>query len=277
MRKGKWYRISAKADEAEISIFGDIGGWWGETDVASFKTDWDAIKNKKSITVLVNSPGGDVFDGIAIYNIIASEREKVDVEVIGLAASAASIVALAGATLAMDDGSHFMIHNASGVVWGTGDDMRDMADTLDKISASLIDIYEANSDLSRKEIQAAMDAETWYSADEAVEAGFATATVDNGEIAARFDLARYKYAHVPSEMLENAEPETFPDSIRDFETFLRDAGASRTDAKRIAAHGFTQRDVEEPEGDSTEPEQSYISEGKYRELDIEIMEMQNYE
>lgn len=273
MRKGKWYRISAKADEAEISIFGDIGGWWGETDVASFKTDWDAIKNKKSITVLVNSPGGDVFDGIAIYNIIASEREKVDVEVIGLAASAASIVALAGATLAMDDGSHFMIHNASGVVWGTGDDMRDMADTLDKISASLIDIYEANSDLSRKEIQAAMDAETWYSADEAVEAGFATATVGNGEIAARFDLARYRYAHVPSEMLENAEPETFPDSIRDFETFLREAGASRTDAKRIAAHGFTQRDVEEPEGDSIEPEQSYISDGEYRKLDLEIMEM----
>ena len=271
--KGKWYRIIAKADEAEISIFGDIGGWWGETDVASFKTDWDAIKNKKSITVLVNSPGGDVFDGIAIYNIIASEREKVDVEVIGLAASAASIVALAGATLAMDDGSHFMIHNASGVVWGTGDDMRDMADTLDKISASLIDIYEANSDLSRKEIQAAMDAETWYSADEAVEAGFATATVGNGEIAARFDLARYRYAHVPSEMLENAEPETFPDSIRDFETFLREAGASRTDAKRIAAHGFTQRDVEEPEGDSIEPEQSYISDGEYRKLDLEIMEM----
>lgn len=274
--KGKWYRITAKADEAEISIFGDIGfSWWGDgVEVAGFKKDWDKIKSKKNIHVLINSPGGDVFDGVAIYNIIATERAKVDVEIIGLAASAASIVALAGSSLAIDDGALFMIHNASGMVWGTGDDMRDMADTLDKVGGSLIDIYNANSDLDRDEIQAAMDAETWYTAAEAVEAGFATEAVDNGEIAAKvFDLARYKYAHVPSEMLASAQPEAFPDSIRDFETFLRDAGASRNDAKKIAAHGFTQRDVEEPEGGSIGDEPSYISEGEYRKLDIEIMEM----
>ncbi len=272
---GKWYRISAKADEAEISIFGDIGfSWWDDgVEVAGFKKDWDKIKSKKSIRVLINSPGGDVFDGVAIYNIIASEREKVGVEVLGLAASAASIIALAGASLVIDDGAHFMIHNASGMVWGTGADMRDMADTLDKVGGSLIDIYEAHSELTRDEIQAAMDAETWYTAAEAVEAGFATEVVDNGEIAASvFDLARYKYAHVPSEMLASEQPEAFPDSIRGFETFLRDAGASRNDAKKIAAHGFSQRDVEEPEGEGIEDEPTYISAGELRKLDLEIME-----
>ena len=271
---GKWYRISAKADEAEISIFGDIGsGFFSDVTVAEFKPEWDKIKSKSKIHVLIDSPGGNPFAGIAIYNIIASEREKVDIEVIGLAASAASIIALAGSSLTIAEAAFFMIHNAAGLVIGTGDDMRAMAGNLDKINGEMISVYEAYSDLTRDEIQEAMDAETWYTAAEAVEAGFATEAVDNGEIAASvFDLARYKYAHVPSEMLAAVKPEAFPDSIRDFESFLRDAGASRNDAKKIAAHGFSQREVEEPEGEGIDDEQIQISDGEFRKCKLKIME-----
>lgn len=172
-----WYRVRAAADDsaAEIEIFADIGAnWFGDGITAtSFKSDWDQIKNRPQIKVLINSFGGSVFEALAIYNIINQARERVSVEVLGVAASAASVVALAGKDLLMREGSFFMIHKPLAGVVGNADDMREVAETLDKIEGQILGIYGNRSALLREEIAAAMRKETWYTAEEALEAGFA--------------------------------------------------------------------------------------------------------
>ena len=260
MKKKNWYRITSKATEdvAEISIFGDIGpSWWGEyVEVSQFKQDFDAIKDAGRINVLINSYGGDTFDGIAIYNIIARERAKVHVEVLGMAASAASLIALAGTDLTMGDGSFFMIHNTSAGVYGFASDMREMADILDKISGQYANIYESRSGLTLDEVTAAMDAETWYTADEAVSAGFADYKSEAIDAAAfiGIDIGKYNYQHIPETIPKNeAGTELIiPATARQFEHFLRDAGFSKKKAAAITIHGFEAedlRDADQADGD----------------------------
>ena len=257
MKSSKWYKIKAKEDSAEISIFGDIGAsWFGDSvTVADFKKDFDAVKDKASIHILINSPGGDVFDGIAIYNIIATEREKVSVEVMALAASAASIIALAGSSLSIDTAGFFMIHNPWSWAMGGADDMRETADLLDKIGGELVNIYEAHSDLSADEIQEYMDVDTWFTADEAVEAGLADEQIEHEAVAASVSIdSRYAYKHVPERFQGSAEGNKKPATIRDFEAYLRDSGFSKKESVDIAAHGFeTDQGEPEPEESQGEP------------------------
>lgn len=238
-----WYKMKTDGDTAEISIFDEIGLWG--IDATMFKKDWDEIRDKKNITLYLNSPGGDVFDGMAIANMIASRRDNVSVEIYGLAASIASVIALAGSKLTMAEATFFMIHNPFGMAIGDSAEMMKMAELLDKMQGEFINVYESHSDLSREEIQEAMENETWYTAAEAQEAGFVDEIIQVEKLAAmNFDWRKYKYAHVPNEMLADI-PEK-PGNIRDFEAFLRDAGYSRKEAKHISLHGF-QCDAEEPE------------------------------
>jgi ATP-dependent Clp endopeptidase proteolytic subunit ClpP len=223
LAENRWYSMETKDDEeAEISIFEEIGGSFGGggVTVQSFKKDFDAIRSKKRIRLLLNSPGGDVFDGMAIYNILAGEREKLEVHVLGMAASMASIIALAGRELVMGRGSYLMIHNPSGLCIGDAAEMQKMADILGKIENQMAKIYAGESNLSREEALAAMAVETWYTADEAMKAGFADSVVDYGDVAARaFDLGKFGYARVPQAMrdrlsTQQAEPvtETAPEA-----------------------------------------------------------------
>ena len=259
-----WYKIQAKSDDvAEISIFGDIGSsWWGESiTAADFKKDFDDIKSSKEIKILINSPGGDVFDGIAIHNIIATERAKVSVEVMGLAASAASIIALAGSSLTIDAGGFFMIHNVWTFAMGDANDLRKQADDLDKISGELVNIYEAHSDLSAKQIKEFMDAETWFTASEAIEHGFADEQIEHEAAAASVSIdSKYAYRHVPERFRGNAEGNKKPpETVREVEAVLRDSGFSKKRSVDIAAHGFEtdQRDAgpEDDQRDSEPPEE----------------------
>ena len=242
-RKKKWYNIQAAADDtAEISIFGDIGAsWWNDSITASdFKKDFDEIKDSANIKISINSPGGNVFDGLTIYNIIATVREKVDIEVMGVAASISSIIALAGKSLAIREGAFFMIHNPSGMVWGTSAEMREMADTLDKIAGEFINIYKGHSDLSAEELKDYMDAETWFTAKEAEEAGFADDITESEEIAAHIgvDVNQYAYRNVPDAIRNDAGEIELPATVREFEGFLREAGYPKKEAVAIASHGF---------------------------------------
>jgi ATP-dependent Clp endopeptidase proteolytic subunit ClpP len=194
-----WYSMEAEegGDEAEISIFDEIGGWFG-LSVQKFKKDFDAVRGKKRIRLLLNSPGGDVFDGMAIYNILAGEREKLEVHVLGIAASMASVIALAGRELVMGRGSYLMIHNPWGSCIGDAAEMQKMADVLGKIAGQMAKIYAGKCNLTREEVLAAMAEETWYTADEAMEKGLADSVVDYGDVAARaFDLGKFGYARVP--------------------------------------------------------------------------------
>ena len=257
MRKS-WYKISAQGESAEISIFGDLGAsWWGDSvTLADFKKEFDAVKDRDSIKVMINSPGGDVWDGMGIYNLISSVRQKVTVEVLGLAASIASIVALAGKELVMGEGSYFMIHKPWSFSMGTSDDLRKDANLLDKVEGQMLSIYAQHTDMTDAEIVDAMAEETWYTADEAVDAGFATEVTEHGKMAASYNLSRYKYAHAPIEMIADETPSEPPKDIRGFESRVRSMGFSNRDAKAIASRGFTHRDDAEPEAEQLNAEMS---------------------
>lgn len=159
----------------EITIYGVIGDSWWEDSVSASDID-AALKNiTGDIVIHLNSPGGDAFDGIAIYNRLKKHDGKVTIHVDGWACSAASVIAMAADKLYMGLGSMLMIHEASSFVWGTKTEMRKEADVLDKLEEGIIDIYMTKANVSREEIRAMVDAETWFSAQEAVDLGFATA------------------------------------------------------------------------------------------------------
>lgn len=159
----------------EITIYGVIGDSWWEDSVSASDID-AALKNiTGDIVIHLNSPGGDAFDGIAIYNRLKKHDGKVTIHVDGWACSAASVIAMAADELYMGLGSMLMIHEASSFVWGTKTEMRKEADVLDELEEGIIDIYMTKANVSREEIRAMVDAETWFSAQKAVDLGFATA------------------------------------------------------------------------------------------------------
>lgn len=172
----KYYSINNQAgsETAEIFIYEQIGeDWWtGEGVTAkNFCKEVAALK-VANIDLHINSPGGSVFDGQAIYNALKRHPANVTTYIDGLAASIASVIALAGNKVVMAANSLFMIHNPWGVTQGTSDEMRKYADVLDKVRDTIVTVYREKCGLPDAEIIAAMDSETWMSADEAVAFGF---------------------------------------------------------------------------------------------------------
>lgn len=205
-----WYEIKNVADKhAELWIYEQIGeDWWtGEGVTAKgFARDIAALE-VASIDLHLNSPGGSVFDGQAIYNAIRNHPAKVTTYIDGIAASIASVIALAGDRVVMADNALFMIHNPFGAVQGTSADMRQMADVLDKVKDTIVGVYDERSHLSADELAAAMDAETWYTAAEAREAGFADEVAAPLKLAACHDLSRFSNAPVTPEVPSAADTE----------------------------------------------------------------------
>jgi ATP-dependent protease ClpP protease subunit len=174
-RGGDWWKIgNADGDRAEVFLYGYIGDDYYEEDVtaASFTKALRGI-TAPAIDLRVNSPGGAVFDGIAIYTALLEHPATVDVYVDGVAASAASFVSMAGDTIAMQKPAKMMIHDASGIVLGNAADMQAMADLLDELSDTIAGIYADRAGGLTATWRDAMKAETWYSAAAAVEAGLA--------------------------------------------------------------------------------------------------------
>lgn len=189
-----WYAINAKADkpeEAEISIYDEIG-FWGVTAQA-FISDLKNLGDVKNIVLSVNSPGGSVFDGLAIYNALKNVRNKgvhIKGRVMGIAASAASFVIMAANEIEMPENSMMMVHYASGLAWGNAEEMRETADILDKIDASIVGIYTARTGKSEEDVRALLAAETYLTASEAKEKGFADTVTENVKATASFELER---------------------------------------------------------------------------------------
>lgn len=211
------FRAAKKDSVLELYMYDDIGASWFSKGITSAGVT-AALKSTEydSILVRINSPGGDAFEGISIYNILAGQGKPVSVIVDGLAASAASVIAMAGTTRTMNKGAMLMIHNAWTVVAGEAKDLRKTADTLEKLSGSIADIYSSVS--GSKDAVGLMDAETWMTASEAVAMGFAT---DEGSAASdtALNLARSfkslaSMKHLPETMKPAAvderplEPET---------------------------------------------------------------------
>ena len=148
--------------------------------------------------------GGDVFDGLAIYNVIKRHPGPVNVSIDGIAASIASVVAMSGNKIVMPENTFMMIHDPFGFAMGTADDMRDLADVLDKIKGSLASTYVAKSGQPLEKINELMSEETWLTAKEAKDLGLADEVIPEMKIAARADLDRFKS---PPEALKAAASE----------------------------------------------------------------------
>lgn len=174
-----WYRIDprnetsgdAEQTSADVYIYDAIGGWWG-VNASEFVQDLAALDVDR-INLYVNSPGGSVFDAVAIMNAIRRHRAHVVATVDGLAASAASYVIQAADEIVMARGSSLMIHDAWGLCIGNADDMAEFSAQLDRLSGSIAGLYAGRAGGTRDEWRDAMKAETWYTAEEAVEAGLA--------------------------------------------------------------------------------------------------------
>lgn len=191
-----WYRITnqTSTNEAEILLYDEIGGWWGCT------AD-ELVEELREITapiirVRINSPGGSVFEGIAIANALRAHPANVIVQVDGIAASIASVIAMAGDRVEMAPNTMMMIHDASGLCVGNATDMAEMGQLLDLLSDNIADAYAARAGGTRDEWRALMRAETWYLPAAAVEAGLADAAT-----------------HTPQagEPVEEPEPELEPE------------------------------------------------------------------
>ena len=179
----KWAEspMAAASDEGNtITMFDVIGeDFWSGGGVTAKRVS-AALRSigKQDVTVKINSPGGDMFEGIAIYNLLRAHPAKVTVEVLGWAASAASIIAMAGDDIHMGLGSFMMVHNAWGVVIGNRHDMRESAELFDGFDGAIADIYEARTGMKRADIEKLMDAETFMGPSEAVKNGFADVVDD---------------------------------------------------------------------------------------------------
>ena len=198
-----WYSIRAREAGAELSIYDEIGTYG--VSAKAFIADIGALDNGAPLELRLNSPGGSVFDAVAIYNALQRHDGKITVTIDGIAASAASYIAMAGDEIVMPENAFLMIHDPSGLVMGTAGDMRDMAEALDKIAGSLIKGYAAKSGKPDDDIAALMAAETWFDATEAVEAGLADRVAEPVRIAARFDIATFRNA--PPLLVEAAKDE----------------------------------------------------------------------
>jgi ATP-dependent Clp endopeptidase proteolytic subunit ClpP len=223
-----WYSIkNVSATETEIFIFDEIG-FFGVT-ASDFVKDLADIRANK-ITLRINSPGGDVFDGIAIFNALKRHEAEINIFVEGIAASAASFIAMAGDTITMMPHSQMMIHEAHGLVIGPADDMRKMADILDKSSNNIASIYAERAGGTIEEWRARMRDETWFSDQEAVELGLADSIEgeDAENVAARIKARQEPEVEPEPEQEPEPEADTPPlDFMEQFEAIADEAEESQ--------------------------------------------------
>lgn len=204
-----WYVIRARSSGAEVSIYDEIGAYG--VSAKGFLAELGALPEGTPVDLRLNSPGGSVFDAVAIYNALKRHAGPVTVWIDGIAASAASYIAMAGDEIVMPENAFLMIHDPSGLAMGTAGDMRAMAEALDKIAGSLVRGYAAKSGKSDDDIVALMAAETWFDAAEAVAAGFADRLAEPVRMAARFDIGRFRNA--PPDLIEAATVASDEDEV----------------------------------------------------------------
>lgn len=201
--------MKMSADGAgEIFIYGDIVSYrWDEEDTTSnsFKDDLDSLGDVSTINLYINSPGGSVFEGVAIHNMLKRHKAKINVHVDALAASIASVIAMAGDTIFMPKNAMMMIHNPWTVAMGNSKELRKVADDLDRISVSAIETYlqKAGDKLEEEKLKQMLDDETWLSADDAYQYGLCDVVQEANDMAASISEDLFtKYKNVPKQLIE---------------------------------------------------------------------------
>lgn len=178
----KGIRLEKKGKRLELDLYGTVGSIWDDGINAAKVVA--LLRNAEDVTEIecrINSMGGNAFDGIAIMNALKDHPAEVTVKVDGLAASAASIIAMAGDTIEMGEGSFLMVHRASGFVYGQADDMLKTAEILEKADGEIIDVYARRSKKPVETVRGWVEAETWFTGQEAVDAGLADKAVADPE------------------------------------------------------------------------------------------------
>jgi ATP-dependent protease ClpP protease subunit len=219
--------------DGELHIYGDIGeSWWGEG--ISAKMVAESLKelkdgNSTNLHVYINSLGGNVFDGMAIYNQIKRwDSGKITVHVDGIAASAASLIAMSGTRIHMGTGSMMMIHEPSSFTIGKSADMREAAVKLEKITEELVDVYTTRTKSPNDKVRQLMRDETWLTSKDAIKEGFADAE-ESGElkVAATGSASKWfsHYKHVPNSVLAAAQ--AFPERLKKEEKQMNNADLAR--------------------------------------------------
>lgn len=235
---GTKFNVAATDSATEIELYDEIG-FWG-VNAKDFRAK---LKGAGDVVLKINSPGGSVFDGVAIYNDLKAHKGNVRVEITGIAASIASIIAMAGDEIAIAENGMMMIHNAWTVAVGNAEEMTAQAAVLSKIDGALALTYAAQKGTPGiRAIKQMMADETWMSGKEAKDSGFATEILQpvDKKSQAKFDLTVFENAPASLKYSDD-EPKT----VRDAERALRDAGWSRTEARKaLSQREEIQRDAE---------------------------------
>jgi len=198
MANSNWFDIqnNAKSDTADVYIYSEIGSF--DVNAKSFIDELKTIKDK-NIDVHINSLGGSVFDGLAIYNALKNHSKKVTTKVEGIAASIASVVAMAGDKIEMAENSLFMIHNPFAMSGGDANELRKTASILDKIRNEIASIYASKSKHDSEHYISLMDVETWFNSDETLELGLINGITQPIKIENNYDIS--KFENITSEQI----------------------------------------------------------------------------
>ena len=252
------YRIKGATEaEAHVYLYDEIS-FWG-VSAEEFVTDLQSVQSE-TIHLHLNTPGGLVFDGMAVYNALLSHPARVVTHIEGIAASMGSVIALAGNEVRIAKTAFVMIHDPWSIVIGSAEDLLKEAEVLEKIGGTMVGVYSAKTQKSRDQVREIMTAETWWDADEALASGFADSVFndpDEEREEARAALARFDlsvFSKTPQSLLNLADRARgrgtgdLP-SKRDVEKVLRGSGFSRAQAQAFIARGYggVPRDSERPE------------------------------
>lgn len=201
MGQGISFKAKGKTS-AEILIYEDVGeGWFGGISAKTFADNLKGLGDVKTIDVRINSYGGDVFDGLAIYNQLVQHKATITTHIDGVAASIASVIAMAGKEIRIAESGWLMIHDAWGMAVGNAAVLRDLAGRLDAVSQQLAGVYAARTGRDQDEIRSWMAEEKWFSAGDALDAGMATAMSENMRAAAYAgDLGKHTFMHLPERL-----------------------------------------------------------------------------
>ena len=231
-----WYNIKnvAEGNITEVMIYDEIGMYG--VDAKSFVDDIKNLPKDTSVLLRINSPGGSVIDGLAIYDAVNRLPQKVSSLIEGIAASMASVIALAADEVIMSENSLYMIHNVWGGEVGDSDDLRKAADLMDKMGERLVNIYVSKSGQTEEQIRAWMGEETWFDSFEAIEAGFINSIEAPIKMAAKFDINKYDYKNkvlVENLFNNNKKENQMEKEFENLKTFISEMFNKKTEAKEV--------------------------------------------
>ena len=229
-----WYNIKNLSETStEVIIYDEIGAWG--VDSKSFIEEVKEISTE-NVVLRINSPGGSVIDGLSIHDAIKRMPQKVTAQIEGLAASIASIIALGADEVTMSENSLFMIHNVWGGETGGAKEMRRAADLMDKMGERLVNIYVGRTGKEESEIRTWMDEETWFTAEEALEAGFINHIEEPIALAAKFDLNKLNYKNkslVVDMFNSNKKSIKMEKQFEDLKSFISDLFSAKAEAEEV--------------------------------------------